>query len=234
MTAAATDELGKLLSLEESAQDLLFRSARTANAFTDEPVTDDQVRAIYDLVKWGPTSMNQQPLRVLLVRSLEGRERLLPHMAEGNRAKTGSAPLTAILAADIDFHENLPRVFPRQHARTQRFTLGAPRAFTVAPDGSRVMFLRSASGTDPRNRLWSLATGTGEETCVADPGALFTGDEDLPPEERALRERRRESAAGVVDYATHSVVRIAAFTPSRPLFVAHLGGGRGPEPGTPS
>jgi 3-hydroxypropanoate dehydrogenase len=127
MTAAATDELGKLLSLEESAQDLLFRSARTANAFTDEPVTDDQVRAIYDLVKWGPTSMNQQPLRVLLVRSLEGRERLLPHMAEGNRAKTGSAPLTAILAADIDFHENLPRVFPHKPDAKDLFTEEAGR-----------------------------------------------------------------------------------------------------------
>src|SRR5438067_10166263 len=99
---AATDELGKLLSLEESAQNLLFREARTANAFTDEPVTDEQVRAIYDLVKWGPTSMNQQPLRAVLVRSLEGRERLLPHLMEGNREKTGKAPLTAILAADVD------------------------------------------------------------------------------------------------------------------------------------
>jgi 3-hydroxypropanoate dehydrogenase len=100
------------LSLDPAAQDLLFREARTANTFTDEPVTDEQVKAIYDLVKWAPTSMNNQPLRIVLVRSAEGRERLLAHMSEGNRAKTGAAPLVAILAADTDFHEHLPRVFP--------------------------------------------------------------------------------------------------------------------------
>jgi nitroreductase len=105
---AATD----LLALAQPAQDLLFHQARTANTFTDEAVTDEQVRAIYDLVKWAPTSMNTQPLRVVLVRGAEARQRLLPHMMEGNRAKTGSAPLVAVLAADTDFHENLPRVFP--------------------------------------------------------------------------------------------------------------------------
>lgn len=100
------------LALAEEAQNLLFREARTANTFSAEPVTDEQVRAIYDLVKWAPTSMNQQPLRGTLLRSEEGRNRLLPHLAEGNRAKTKSAPLTAILAADLDFHEKLPKVFP--------------------------------------------------------------------------------------------------------------------------
>lgn len=100
------------LVLAKEAQDLLFRDARTANTFSDEPVTDDQIRAIYDLVKWAPTSMNQQPLRVVLVRSDEGKDRLLPHLMEGNRTKTEAAPLVAILAADTDFHENLPRLFP--------------------------------------------------------------------------------------------------------------------------
>src|SRR5690242_14489668 len=76
------------LALDAAAQDLLFREARTANTFTDEPVSDEQVRAIYDLVKFGPTAFNQQPLRIVLVRTDEGRERLLQHMAEGNRAKT--------------------------------------------------------------------------------------------------------------------------------------------------
>ncbi|WP_137814968.1 S9 family peptidase [Gandjariella thermophila] len=116
--------------------------------------------------------------------------------------------------------------FPRQYARTQRFTLGAPRSFTVAPDGSRVVFLRSAGGTDRQTRLWSLDTATGEETCVADPGALLAGDgEDLPPEERAMRERRREGAGGIVGYATDNDVRVAAFTLSGRLFVADLLGG---------
>ncbi|MET8947964.1 malonic semialdehyde reductase [Streptomyces sp. NPDC004542] len=100
------------LVLDRAAQDLLFREARTANAFTDEPVTDEQVQAIYDLVKYGPTAFNQTPLRITLVRSAEARERLVPHMAEGNRAKTAAAPLVAILAADNEFHEELPTLFP--------------------------------------------------------------------------------------------------------------------------
>ena len=101
-----------ILALSPEAQDLMFRSARTANVFTDERVDDEQIAAIYDLVKFGPTAMNTQPLRVVLMRSGEGRERLLKHMSEGNREKTSSAPLVAVLAADTDFHENLPRTFP--------------------------------------------------------------------------------------------------------------------------
>ncbi|MCT9137954.1 malonic semialdehyde reductase [Streptomyces violarus] len=100
------------LVLDPAAQDLLFREARTANAFTDEPVTDEQVQAIYDLVKYGPTAFNQTPLRITLVRSPEARERLVPHLAEGNRAKTANAPLVAILSADNEFHEELPHLFP--------------------------------------------------------------------------------------------------------------------------
>jgi 3-hydroxypropanoate dehydrogenase len=75
-------------------------------------VTEEQVRAIYDLVKWAPTALNAQPLRVLLVPQGEAPERLLKHMAPGNRDKTASAPLVAVLAADIAFHEHLPTVFP--------------------------------------------------------------------------------------------------------------------------
>ncbi|MET7857739.1 malonic semialdehyde reductase [Streptomyces sp. NPDC005318] len=100
------------LALHPAAQDLLFREARTANTFTDEPVTDEQMRAIYDLVKYGPTSMNQQPLRIVLVRSDDARQRLVPHLAEGNQKKTATAPLVAILAADNEFHEELPTQFP--------------------------------------------------------------------------------------------------------------------------
>jgi 3-hydroxypropanoate dehydrogenase len=100
------------LVLDPAAQDLLFREARTANAFTDEPVTDEQVQAIYDLVKYGPTAFNQSPLRITLVRSPEARERLVRHMAEGNQPKTASAPLVAILSADNEFHEELPALLP--------------------------------------------------------------------------------------------------------------------------
>jgi 3-hydroxypropanoate dehydrogenase len=100
------------LMLSTDAQDLLFRQARTPNTFTDEPVTDEQIAAIYDLVKYAPTAMNTQPLRIVLVRQGEPRERLLKHMADGNREKTASAPLVAVLAADTDFHESLDRTFP--------------------------------------------------------------------------------------------------------------------------
>ena len=104
-------EFGRL-ELDPRAQDLLFREARTANTFSDEPVTDEQVETIYDLVKWAPTSMNNQPLRIVLVRSIEARARLVDLMFEGNRPKTETAPLVAILAADVDFHDELPRQFP--------------------------------------------------------------------------------------------------------------------------
>ncbi|MFZ3472618.1 malonic semialdehyde reductase [Streptomyces sp. 4.24] len=100
------------LVLDAAAQDLLFREARTANTFSDEPVTEEQVQAIYDLVKFGPTAFNQTPLRVTLVRSPEARERLVKHMAEGNQAKTAAAPLVAILSADNEFHEELPQLLP--------------------------------------------------------------------------------------------------------------------------
>ncbi|GAA1211766.1 malonic semialdehyde reductase [Prauserella alba] len=109
MTTSATTQN---LELSTDAQDLLFRDARTANTFGSEPVTDEQLRAIYELVKWAPTSMNNQPLRALVVRSDDGRQRLLKHMADGNRAKTETAPVTVVLAADADFHEQLPTVFP--------------------------------------------------------------------------------------------------------------------------
>jgi nitroreductase len=105
---AATDHL----VIDKQAQDVLFREARTANAFTDEPVGDEQVRAIYDLVKWAPTSFNQQPLRVVLVRSEQARANLVALMAPPNQDKTRAAPLTAILAADTEFHRHMPVQFP--------------------------------------------------------------------------------------------------------------------------
>ncbi|WP_255485651.1 malonic semialdehyde reductase [Mycobacteroides sp. LB1] len=100
------------LALPAVAQDLLFRQARTANTFTDEPVADEQIQAVYELIKFAPTSMNQQPLRIVLVRSGEARSRLVKHMLGANQAKTLSAPLVAILAADLNFHEELPTQFP--------------------------------------------------------------------------------------------------------------------------
>jgi len=110
--AAQPEQEQDQLVLDRAAQDLLFRQARTANTFTDEPVSDEQVQAIYDLAKWGPTSMNNQPLRIVLVRTPEARGRLVEHMAGGNKAKTSTAPLVAVLAADHDFHDEFTRTFP--------------------------------------------------------------------------------------------------------------------------
>lgn len=104
--------LSPALTLPQDAQDLLFREARTPNAFTDDPVTDEQLREIHDLVRWAPTSMNQQPLRVVAVRSPEQRAALVDAMMGGNQAKTQDAPLTLIFAADKDFHDNLVTQFP--------------------------------------------------------------------------------------------------------------------------
>ena len=92
--------------------------------------------------------------------------------------------------------------FPRQNARTRRFTLGAPRRFTISPDGRRVLFLRTQGGQDPVTCLWSLDVGSGEERLIVDPGRLLDADEELSEAEAARRERVREQAGGVVDYAT--------------------------------
>ncbi|GAB3677627.1 malonic semialdehyde reductase [Actinocorallia lasiicapitis] len=120
------------LVLDTAAQDLLFREARTANTFTDEPVTDEQIQAIYDLVKYGPTSMNTQPLRIVLVRSAEARGRLVDHLGDGNKAKTAAAPLTAIVALDTEFHEHLPTQFP--HFPGAR-DMWAPEGFRIPAGG---------------------------------------------------------------------------------------------------
>ncbi|WP_406725658.1 prolyl oligopeptidase family serine peptidase [Streptomyces sp. GD-15H] len=125
--------------------------------------------------------------------------------------------------------------FPRRHARTQRFTLGAPRSFTVAPDGSRVVFLRSGSGTDRANSLWVLDPGDGGERAVADPRTLLGGaSERLSAEERARRERSREGGAGIVGYATDAAVELASFALSGRLFTAELRAGTARELPTPA
>jgi 3-hydroxypropanoate dehydrogenase len=121
MNTSSTPQNTTPIVLDQDAQDLLFHQGRTANSFTDEPITDEQIAAIYDLVKWAPTAMNTQPQRVIVVRSAEAKARLLPHMAEGNRAKTEAAPATVLLAADIDFHNELPTVFPHAEGMKEMF-----------------------------------------------------------------------------------------------------------------
>lgn len=110
--AAYEQEFDSALDIPSEVADQLFRQAATAYSFSEEPVTEAQMRTVYDLVKWGPTAMNSQPLRIVLVRSGEARDQLVEHMGGGNKERTAAAPLVAVLAADLDFHDELDRVFP--------------------------------------------------------------------------------------------------------------------------
>ena len=113
--------------------------------------------------------------------------------------------------------------FPRRYAATQRFSLGAPRSFAISPDGARVVFVRSRGGDDRVGCLWVLDVATGAERCAADPRRLDGGTPaDLPPEERARRERARESAGGIVTYATDRAVSKAVFVLGTNAYIADL------------
>jgi len=104
--------------IDNAALDTLFRAARTQNKWLDKPVTSEQLIAIYDLMKWGPTSANSFPIRIVYVTTLEAKERLKPFVFEGNRPKVMSAPVTAILGYDLQFHDWLPRLFPHKDMRS--------------------------------------------------------------------------------------------------------------------
>ncbi len=111
MTTLSTD-------VSPAVLDQLFRSARTHNGWLDKPVPDALLKELHDLMKWGPTSANCWPLRVVYVRSPEAKARLLPLLMEGNRTKTEAAPVTAILGMDLDFPDTLPKLFPHTDAKS--------------------------------------------------------------------------------------------------------------------
>jgi 3-hydroxypropanoate dehydrogenase len=104
--------------LSEAALDQLFRSARTFNAWLPKEVSDEQLHQLYELAKFGPTSANSSPMRVVFVKSQEAKAKLSPFLSEGNRAKTMAAPVTAIVATDHEFYEKLPHLFPHADARS--------------------------------------------------------------------------------------------------------------------
>ncbi len=103
-----------MLALDQTAADLLFFEAHTADRFSPDPVPDSEVEEIWNLIRWAPTSGNSSPGRLLLVRSPEARLRLVGHMSEGNRDKTLVAPLTVVAAADLRFHELWPKTAPHR------------------------------------------------------------------------------------------------------------------------
>ncbi|UDY22990.1 malonic semialdehyde reductase [Nocardioides sp. Kera G14] len=118
-----TIQIHKPQPLDDHAVADLFTSARTVSYFSGEPVSDEQLTAIWDLAKWTPTAANTQPLRVLFVNTPEGKERLLRHINDSNKAKVESAGATAVLAIDPEYYEFIPTTFP--HAAGLRDTFAA-------------------------------------------------------------------------------------------------------------
>jgi 3-hydroxypropanoate dehydrogenase len=106
------------MQLSDACLDQVFRAARTHNGFVDQAVTDDTLREIYDLLKWGPTTANSSPGRFVFVKGKAAKERLRPALDEGNVSKTMAAPVTAIVAYDTEFYEKLPKLFPHADARS--------------------------------------------------------------------------------------------------------------------
>ena len=104
--------------VSDTCLDQIFRDARTHNAWLDRDVPDALLHELVDLMELGPTSANSSPARFLFVKSSEAKERLKPHLSEGNRDKTMAAPVCAIIGYDLDFHEHLPKLFPHADARS--------------------------------------------------------------------------------------------------------------------
>ena len=102
------------MPISDDALDTIFRKARTHNRWQDKPVSPALLMAIYDLMRWGPTTANTSPARIVFVVSKSAKERLRPHLSPGNADKTMAAPTTAIIAYDLDFAERLPFLFPHE------------------------------------------------------------------------------------------------------------------------
>jgi len=106
------------MQLDDRSLDIIFREAHTHSVWLDKPVSDALLHQIYDLMKWAPTSANCCPARFVFVRSAEAKQRLLPLMAPGNVEKTRTAPVTVIVAHDMEFYEKLPKLYPPADARS--------------------------------------------------------------------------------------------------------------------
>src|SRR6266568_9265173 len=118
--------------LNDEALDQLFREARTYNAWLDRPVSDETLRRLYNLMKWGPTSANCSPARILFLRTPEAKQRLLPALSPANVDKTMKAPVTAIIAHDLKFYEKLSKLFPHNPGAREWFSNSPELAETTA------------------------------------------------------------------------------------------------------
>lgn len=139
--------------LDDQALDALFRTARTYYGWLDRPVPDELLRGIYDLMKWAPTSTNANPARIVFIRSQAAKQRLLPALAPANVQKVLTAPVTAIIAYDLQFYGKLPRLFPHNPAMRDRFA-SAPELVEVTArrnsslQGAYFMLAARAIGLD--------------------------------------------------------------------------------------
>jgi 3-hydroxypropanoate dehydrogenase len=184
-TADGTTDLTALdftageLAVPPEIADLLFRDARTVNAFAPTDVPDQRIRAAYDLLRWGPTAMNTVPLRLLLVRSREARARLAGHLAASNRDRVLAAPLTIVAAADPNFHEHLHTLVPHLPNARERFAGDAAareamaRTSALLQVGYLIIALRAAGlhvgpmgGMDPAGVDAEFFTESGWKTLL--------------------------------------------------------------------
>ena len=121
--------------LADEALDQLFRQARTHNAWLDKPVTDDLLKRLYELMKWGPTSVNGNPARFVFLRSREAKDRLRPVLAPGNVEKTMTAPVTVIIAYDLLFYEKVEKLFPH-HPGMRKLFAENPHSWRLRPSAT--------------------------------------------------------------------------------------------------
>jgi 3-hydroxypropanoate dehydrogenase len=138
--------------IDAATLDALFLTARTQNKWTSEPVTEAQIRQVYDILRQGPTSANSSPARFVFVTTPEGKEKLKPALSSGNLEKTMAAPVTAIVAIDMAFYEKLPQLFPHADARswfTSSPALAEETAFRNGTlQGAYLMIAARACGLD--------------------------------------------------------------------------------------
>ncbi len=138
--------------INDEALDIIFRTARTRNGWQEKKVSSTLVQAVYDLMKWGPTSANCSPARFVFVTSEAAKARLIPHLLPGNQGKVKAAPVTVIIGYDLEFYEKLPQLFPHTDARSW-FVGNAPLIETTAfrnstLQGAYLMIAARALGLD--------------------------------------------------------------------------------------
>lgn len=124
------------MAVNDDALDVIFRAARTHRAWLDKPVSPALLMALYDLLRWGPTALNANPLRIVFVTSQQAKARLKPHLSSGNVEKTIAAPVTAILGYDVDFPKTLGKLNPHNPSMGDSFTNVAENEITAFRSGT--------------------------------------------------------------------------------------------------